>query len=142
MIIDKLTKAFETRSDKPNENWYNDDRLVIDETTVEGRALAEKIINNYPYFDLIVENNEVTNIVVYPQINYTVDKTQVTIDEIVTITVEHEVIAVIEDTEYTVTDSVIEFSHYKEGTYNITLKADGYKPTTITIEVINNEATV
>ncbi len=142
MIINNLTKNYEINSNFPNTNWYNDDRLVIDETTEEGKVLAEKILKNYPYFDLVVENNEVKEVIVYPRINYNIDKTQVTIDEVATITLEHEVIAVIEGTEYTITDRIIEFSHYKPGIYNITVKAEGYKPTIITIEVISNENTV
>jgi len=55
MVIDKVTKCFLTRSDKPNENWTGDINLFVVEDETE---LAQKIITNYPYFDfVIVEGN-------------------------------------------------------------------------------------
>lgn len=62
MIINKKTKEFQTRSDKPNENWLNDDHnyYVVD----DGSYLANKIIDNYPYIDLIVDNNVIVDIII------------------------------------------------------------------------------
>lgn len=56
MIVRK-DKTYETRSDKPNENWYEEeDNYIVDETTEEGRILAQKIIENYPYFDFVFDD--------------------------------------------------------------------------------------
>ena len=52
MVIDKVTKCFLTRSDKPNENWTEETNIFIVE---DGTELAQKIIANYPYFDFILD---------------------------------------------------------------------------------------
>jgi uncharacterized protein (DUF1697 family) len=63
-------KGFETRSDKPNENWYSsNDCYAIDETTKEGKTLAKKIQANYPYYDLVVENGVLTDVTPYNPID-------------------------------------------------------------------------
>ena len=52
MIIDKATKHFMSRSDKPNENWTDQTNVfVID----DGTELAQNISNNYPYFDFVLD---------------------------------------------------------------------------------------
>ena len=58
MIINKTTKRFQTRSDKPNENWTNEDVYVVDDNS----ELAQKIQSNYPFFELVVENGELIDI--------------------------------------------------------------------------------
>lgn len=59
MIIHKQTKEFQTRSDKPNENWLNDNNyLVINDNSI----LAEIIIANYPHIDLVIQDNILTNV--------------------------------------------------------------------------------
>lgn len=138
MIIDTNTKSYETNSLFPNINWYNDDRIVIDETTEEGRQLVEKIINNYPFFDLVIKDGQLIDVQVYPDIEFIINKTQITTDEVATITITNPttITAIINEQEYLIEDGVIEFSHYKVGKYEITLKADKFKPTIITIEVI------
>lgn len=54
MIIYKENKGFEQKSDKPNENWTNNNNVYIVDDESE---LAQKIINAYPYYDFI-ENAE------------------------------------------------------------------------------------
>ena len=58
LIINKTTKRFQTRSDKPNENWTNEDVYVVDDNS----ELAQKIQSNYPFFELVVENGELIDI--------------------------------------------------------------------------------
>ena len=59
MIVNKNTKGFEVRSDKPNENWTNDNNVFI---VPDGTELANKIINYYPNYNFIITNDELTDI--------------------------------------------------------------------------------
>ena len=59
MIFNTETKGFETRSDKPNENWTGDDKWQV---IPDGSELANKIIENYPFFDIVKENGQVVDI--------------------------------------------------------------------------------
>lgn len=140
MIIYKNSKGFAINSMFPKENFTNDDNVyIVDETTEEGKLLKEKIVKNHPFYDLVIdENDQLIDVQVYPDIEFTIDKTQITTTEVATITIIKPsiVIAVIDGQEYEITDGIIEFSHYKAGKYEIMLKADKFKPTIITIEVI------
>lgn len=53
MIIHRKTKGFQIRSDKPNENWTDEDCFIVE----DGSTLANKIIENYPYYDFILDDN-------------------------------------------------------------------------------------
>ena len=53
MIVNKLNKCFQIRSDKPNSNWLGEEWIIVD----DGSELANKIIENYPYINLIIEND-------------------------------------------------------------------------------------
>ena len=53
MIFDKTTNHFETRSDKPNENWTDNSELQV---IPDGSELANKIIENYPFFEPVLDN--------------------------------------------------------------------------------------
>ena len=44
---------FETNSLFPNTDWYNEGNEVIDETTEEGRLLAEKIMTLFPAYTIV-----------------------------------------------------------------------------------------
>lgn len=57
-------KSYEQNSVFPNIDWHNVGNLIVDETTEEGRAMAQTIINNYPFFDFEFEGQIVTNVVV------------------------------------------------------------------------------
>ena len=47
----------------PNTNWLDDDEyFLIDETTEVGKQLAEIVIENFPYIELIIENNKVADV--------------------------------------------------------------------------------
>lgn len=58
MIINKGTKSFLTRSDKPNENWTTQDCYVIDDSS----ELATKILNNYPNIEYVTKDDEVVDV--------------------------------------------------------------------------------
>ena len=45
-------KGFETRSDKPNEDWTKEALFVVEDNS----ELANKIIANYPYFDFMLKD--------------------------------------------------------------------------------------
>ena len=60
MIINKLNKSFQTRSDMPNTNWLGNDWHVVPDNS----ALANKIMQLFPRFDLVLdENNNVVDVV-------------------------------------------------------------------------------
>lgn len=60
MIINKTTKQFQTRCDKQVENWTNDTNVyVVDDNS----PLAIKIIKLYPYFNFMLENGELIDII-------------------------------------------------------------------------------
>lgn len=46
-------KIYETRSDKPNEDWTGKAEFVIDETSSDNAELIEKIKEFAPYFDYV-----------------------------------------------------------------------------------------
>lgn len=59
MIVFKNDKGFEQRSDIPNGNWTDEDVFVVDDNS----ELAQRIINAYPYYDFVVEDGELVDIV-------------------------------------------------------------------------------
>lgn len=46
-------KGFETRSDKPNSDWTGKAAYVVP----DGTALAQKVMDNYPYYDFVLDDN-------------------------------------------------------------------------------------
>jgi len=140
MIVDKNCKAYSINSKFPNGNFTDNENVyIVDETTQEGKALKEKIIKNYPFFDFVEDTEgNLIDISIYPEIEYSIDKTQITTTETATITINDPAIitAIIDGQEYEVTDGMIEYSNENVGTHEIVLKALGYKDAKITIEVI------
>lgn len=53
MIINKINKSIQTRLDKPNSNWLGEEWIAI----ADNSELANKIMKNYPYINLIIEND-------------------------------------------------------------------------------------
>jgi len=57
MIVNKETKGFQTRSDKPNSFWLSsepaENYFIVDDTS----ELAQKIQANYPSFEFILDEN-------------------------------------------------------------------------------------
>lgn len=57
MIVYK-DKNYETRADKPNENWTAKDVYVVE----DGSELANKIIASYPYYEFVLSDGELIDI--------------------------------------------------------------------------------
>lgn len=54
MLINKINKGYQTRSDVSNFNWLkSDDWYVVDDNS----ELAKKIITLYPRFDFVLDEN-------------------------------------------------------------------------------------
>ena len=72
MIINPINNGYEQQSHRPNINWQKEEGwLLVDETTSEGKQLAEKIVNNYPNFEIVSNNGEVEDIVLNELIQVT-----------------------------------------------------------------------
>ena len=66
-MIVRQNKGYEKTDVFPNTNWYEDqpNNYVVDETTVEGKALAAKIVSLYPYYNFILANGQLVDVVAY-----------------------------------------------------------------------------
>ncbi|MBQ7835379.1 MAG: hypothetical protein IJ385_06305 [Ruminiclostridium sp.] len=53
MLIHKNDKYYVERQDMPNKNWIGDDFYLVDSDS----ELAEKIRENYPYFEFVLDDN-------------------------------------------------------------------------------------
>lgn len=53
MIINKTTKAFQSRSDKPNSNWLNDDNYIV---VPDNSSLTDKVMQYFPRYDLVLDD--------------------------------------------------------------------------------------
>lgn len=53
MLIHKNDKYYVERQDMPNENWIGEDFYLVDSDS----ELAEKIRENYPYFEFAFDDN-------------------------------------------------------------------------------------
>ena len=60
MIFDVETKYYEVRSDKPNENWTDNRSLQV---IPDGSELADKIRNNWPFFDVVIEGEKCVDVI-------------------------------------------------------------------------------
>ena len=67
MVIYK-DKKYETNSMFPNGNFTDiADAFVVDETTEEGKALAQRVITAYPYYDFVIINGKLVDIIELPK---------------------------------------------------------------------------
>ena len=74
MIINKLNKAFQTRSDMPNHNWLGKEWHVVP----DGSELANKIMKLFPRFDLVLdENDNIVDVVEAPKTEEEVNQERV-----------------------------------------------------------------
>lgn len=64
MIINKETKAFQTRSDC-NENWMGDDYYFIDDNS----ELAKTILSKFPNIEYVIENEEIVDVIIKKKIS-------------------------------------------------------------------------
>ena len=55
MIVNKLNKGFQTRSDMPNSNWLNNDNYYV---IPDNSPLANKIMQYFPRFDFVLDEND------------------------------------------------------------------------------------
>lgn len=53
MLIHKVDKYIVNRQDMPNENWIGEDFYLVDSDS----ELAEKIRENYPYFEFVLDDD-------------------------------------------------------------------------------------
>lgn len=75
MIVNKLDKGFQTRSDKPNSNWLNDDNYIV---VPDSSELANKIIQLFPRYDLVLdENGELIDVVEIPKTQEELNEEQI-----------------------------------------------------------------
>lgn len=51
-------KGFETRSDKPDEDWTGEALYVVP----DGSELAEKIVQLYPYYEFVVQDGALIDV--------------------------------------------------------------------------------
>ena len=58
MIINKKTKSFFTRSDKPCENWTTQDCFVLDDNS----ELAKRIMQHYPHIEYVIEGDKIVDV--------------------------------------------------------------------------------
>lgn len=59
MLVNKQTKGYCIRADKPSSNWALDtgQYYLVNEATPAGKALAEKIMQYAPYIDFVLNEN-------------------------------------------------------------------------------------
>lgn len=137
-MIVKKDKGFITNSEYPNIDWTLEGNYVVDE--IKNKALSEKIQDNYPYYDLVLDSTgALTDVTVYPSINPTPDKTTIKSDGIDTVTITSDVTCDWYDGTDTLLDSnvtSIQISAKTLGTIKIQAKVDKYKPSTVEIEVV------
>jgi uncharacterized protein YbbC (DUF1343 family) len=82
------------------------------------------------------ENPVDVEIIEVPYVPYTVSNNPVAVNEVTTITVPSNTIALIDNQEYIIDDGVLEYSNENPGTHQILLRLNGYKDVAIEIEVI------
>ena len=64
MIVNKTTKAFQTRSDMPASNWLGDEWYVIEDNS----PLAQKVMQLYPRFDFVLgDDSDLIDVVEIPK---------------------------------------------------------------------------
>ena len=55
MIVNKINKGFQTRSDMPNTNWENDEEWYV---VPDNSEWANKIMQLFPRYDLVLDEKE------------------------------------------------------------------------------------
>lgn len=137
-IIVRAGKNYETNSLFPNENWYPNqpDNMVVNELTQEGRSLSKRIIASFPFYDMVIEDGELVDIVEWEPLQYTITETTITVNQFTTITTSQNAVAVVDEEEYLLDDGILEYQNENVGLYTIELKKDGFKSAFVDIEVI------
>ena len=77
MIVNKLNKGYQSRDDKPNENWLGEGWYLVPDNSY----LARKVQELYPRYDFVLdENDNLVDVVEIPKTD--AELTQEKIDEI------------------------------------------------------------
>lgn len=77
MVVNKFNKGYQTRNDKPNENWLGEEWYLVSDYS----TLAQKIQRLYPRYDFVLdENDNLVDVVEIPKTD--AELTQEKIDEI------------------------------------------------------------
>jgi hypothetical protein len=67
-MIVREDKTYEQNSSFLNSNPYLEEtNFIVDETTEEGLALAQRIIAAYPYYDMVVVDGKLVDIIELPK---------------------------------------------------------------------------
>jgi hypothetical protein len=63
-MIVRPNGSYEQNGLFPSSNWYTNepDNYIIDESTEQGLALAQKIIANYPNYNLVVDDGKLVDV--------------------------------------------------------------------------------
>lgn len=82
-MIVREDRTFEINLNYPNSNWTGETEgvYVVDETTPEGQALAEKIMMLFPYFDLVIVDGELVDVVENPDLKQEWEEEQEFLEE-------------------------------------------------------------
>ena len=74
MIVNKVNKGFQTRSDMPNSNWLGEDWYLVPDNS----ELANKIERLYPRYDFVLdENDELVDVVEVPKTEQEITQEQI-----------------------------------------------------------------
>lgn len=73
MIVNLETKAYQTRSDMPNQNWLGEGWAVVP----DGSDIANDIIKFYPRYEFIMEDEEIIGIKEIPKTQEEIDNERV-----------------------------------------------------------------
>jgi len=144
-------KGFEQCSKFPAENLYPDNPdvlFVVDETIDEGKALAAKVMQLYPYYDFVTnEAGELVDVVDI-RIKASVDIIQAVVDQVVTVTAtlptntqDTEVVFRVDDGPdivESVTNGQAEhsFAFSLPGVYTITVSSQNHGTAAVEVTVI------
>lgn len=67
-MIVRSDKTYEVNSLFPDLDWYGEGNYVVDETKAENQELIQKIKDNAPYMDLVIEDGEIVDIIPRPDL--------------------------------------------------------------------------
>ena len=73
MIVNKNTKEIQTRSDMININWMGDEWFLVKDDS----ELAHKILDLYPYFDFVIDGDQLIDIIEIAKTNEELKQEQI-----------------------------------------------------------------
>lgn len=69
MIVNLETKAYQTRSDMPNQNWLGEGWVVVP----DGSNIANDIVKLYPRYEFVMEDEEIIGVKEIPKTQQEID---------------------------------------------------------------------